>query len=230
MNFLTKFIFILKRPKIIVVTGKGRFAAAEALYTVLNSHFKVKGYKAKMSSFNMFKKEILILASEIQNIKELEFYLRYSRMPVLAVTHFGDISADEILFSEEQEKVKNAIDLMKVLPANTRLILNFDDRAVREIKAIIDFHTFSFGFLDNADLCASDINFNKGTNFKLNHKGNAVPVWLNHLFGKEQIYAVLAAASAGMIFGLNLVDISQSLQENSSVKARPRTNLVKDGP
>ena len=57
---------------------------------------------------------------------------------------------------------------------------------------------------------------NGGTNFKINYQGKIVPFWLESS-SKEQIYSVLAAVAVGVVSGLNLVEISQSLKELTSV-------------
>lgn len=72
----------------------------------------------------------------------------------------------------------------------------------------------TFGFQDGADFQASDIKVNGGTNFKINHKENIVPVWLGGVANQNQIYSALAAVAVGTIFGLNLVEISQALKSS----------------
>ena len=49
------------------------------------------------------------------------------------------------------------------------------------------------------------------------YKGNIVPIWLEYVSGKDQIYSALAAAVVGVIFDLNLVEISQVLKEYKSL-------------
>jgi len=102
------------------------------------------------------------------------------------------------------------------------LILNFDDETVRELKTETIAHPLTFGFQEEADFRASDIKLNSGTNFKINYKGNIVPIWLEKLFGKEQIYSTLSAVSVGVIFNLNLVEISQALKDYQSLPGKIR--------
>ena len=59
-NLLTKIIFLLKRPKIIIVAGDGKEVAVEAIYSVLARHFRVKKF-LKISPKNILGAEILIL-------------------------------------------------------------------------------------------------------------------------------------------------------------------------
>jgi len=95
------------------------------------------------------------------------------------------------------------------------LILNYDDENARKIKKESPIKVLTFGFWAGADLKASDVNINGGINFKINYQGNIVPVWLENLIGKDQIYAALAAAAVGCALGLNLVEISEALKKHS---------------
>ena len=95
------------------------------------------------------------------------------------------------------------------------LILDFDNEDIRTLIGKAMAKILTFGFQDGADLRATDINLNyisRGVNFKINYQGNVVPIWLEKYLGEEQIYAALAAISVGIIFGLNLVEISQALK------------------
>ena len=229
MNIFEKIKFILKKPKVVVVTGNGRQTAKEAIYQVLSQHFKVE-------------KEILVFEVGDKEIKKFGFFLKNSSRAILVITPVGDIPYDKEFFSGAKEEVKEVTLLAKTLPAQTNLILNFDDETVREIDDVTNLKTLTFGFGERADLRASDVRVNpvrnledkrdnnieslkkqfevsngvnEGTNFKVNYKGNIVPVWLEKLFGKEQIYAALSAVAVGTIFDLNLVEMSQSLKNCS---------------
>ena len=49
-----------------------------------------------------------------------------------------------------------------------------------------------------------------------------MPVWLEGIFGKEQIYSALAAVCVGEILDLNLVEISQALKDYNSLPGKMR--------
>jgi UDP-N-acetylmuramoyl-tripeptide--D-alanyl-D-alanine ligase len=108
------------------------------------------------------------------------------------------------------------------LPSTCYLVLNYDDETVREINDVTNLHTFTFGFSERADFFASDLKFNHGINFKVNHKGSVVPFWLEGTFGKEQIYTALSAAAVGTIFGKNLVEISQEMRNYKTLPGKMR--------
>ena len=231
MNIFEKINFFWKRPKVIIVTGQGQACTKEAIYQVLKKHFKIGD-------------EILIFETDLKKRREFEFLLKKSSLPILAVTHIGDISFEKDFFAGDREKTVEIRKLAKILPAYGHLILNFDDETVREIK---DFnpptapsHKLTFGFQEGADFRATDIKYqasegseggkdgkalfdlNTGVNFKINYQGNIVPVWLEKLFGKEQIYSALAATAVGTIFDLNLVEISQALKNYQSLPGKMR--------
>lgn len=214
MNIFEKIKFLLKKPKVILVTGEGRVYAKEAIFQVLKPYFKVG-------------EEISIFETDLTNEpygQKVKFLIRNCSLPVLVVTQVGDadfiehprqsrdIPLDKDFFAGEKEKVEEIIKLAKILPPYGHLILNFDDETVREIKTQANLKAITFGFGEGADFRASDIKINSGTNFKVNERGNVVPIWLEGLFGKEQIYSALAAAAVGTIFGLNLIEISQALK------------------
>jgi UDP-N-acetylmuramoyl-tripeptide--D-alanyl-D-alanine ligase len=212
MNFLSKLKFLIKKPKVIIVLGSGRACAKEAIFQVLKPHFQIG-------------KEILLFESELKDLREIKkfkFYIKNSRLPILVVTHIGDIPFDKEFFAGERKETTGIRKLAKILPVYGHLILNFDDETVREIKDETNLKELTFGFQEGADFRVTDINLNSGTNFKINYEGNIVPVWLEKLFGKEQIYSALSAAAVGKIFNLNLVEISQALKNYYSLPGKMR--------
>jgi len=246
-NFFKKIIFSFRRPKIIIVGGRGRQTTAEALFCVLKKNFRVEKLNEKFPNiFDIYKKDILILETELTKstpVEKVNFLVQKSQLPILVITHFGDIppaahsseprpqsGRDKDFFAGDEKDVTQFKKLAKILPAQGHIILNFDDETVREIKEetnLRDYnppttpsHILTFGFQEGADFQATDIKLNSGTNFKINYKGNSVPIWLEKLFGKEQIYSALAAAAVGTIFDLNLVEISNILRNHQSSLSR----------
>src|SRR5262249_7803888 len=53
-----------------------------------------------------------------------------------------------------------------------------------------------------------------GIAFKLQYGGSMVPVRLKDALGAAQAYSAAAAATVGLIFGMNLVKISEALEKN----------------
>ncbi len=135
-------------------------------------------------------KDVFIFEAEEKKIDKFTFFFKNSKLPVLTFT----------------DPVDN-IGLFKNLPGNVNFILNLDN----EFENLIGFKKIKFGMSKKNDVFASDIvKSGQGINFKINYKGSSVPFWLP--FGIS-LYPVLSAVCLGIIFDLNLVEISESLKE-----------------
>jgi hypothetical protein len=197
-----KLIFLKKKPKVIIVGGAGHSFASLAIFQVLRKFFKV----AKISKSPSFKeiRENQILVFELSNsiaARSLKFWLKNSSQPILVITDSKELS---------QKELEN---LAKVLPTFGYLIVNFDDETARKLGDQLNVYNLTFGFNQGADLFATDCHFAKGgVTFKLNFKGNILPIWLPYLSDKNNILGVLAALSLSQVFNLNLVEVSQILK------------------
>jgi UDP-N-acetylmuramoyl-tripeptide--D-alanyl-D-alanine ligase len=99
-------------------------------------------------------------------------------------------------------------------------VVNFDNEMVME-NAKTKAEIISFGFKEGADFQATDVNiitdqetgWPTGLNFKVNHAGHIVPVFLPGIMAEHLIPAALAGMAIGHIFGVNLVDAAAALRE-----------------
>ena len=198
---LDKLLFLLKKPKAVLISGNGRETAKEAIFKVYSRHFRVG-------------KEIIICNDSDKNAG---FFIKKSQLPILAVSRIGEYHPEKEFFAGEISEAREIEKLANLLPSRGYLILNFDDETVRDLKNKSIAHHITFGFGVRADVTASDIVLTQfptlGTNFKINYEGNIVPCWLENLFGKDNIYAALAASAVGLALGLNLVEVSQALKD-----------------
>ncbi len=210
-NFFEKIKFSFKKPTVIVVAGYAQKTTKEAIASVIH-------------------REVLVFEAASKTSKDLIFFLQRSQMPILVVSHIGEYHPEKEFFAGELKDAMEISALAKAIPAHGHLILNYDDETVRDIHGQSQAHPLFFGLGYRADIQASDIILTQfpeaglpaqaGTNFKINYKGKTVPVWLEKLFGKENIYAALAAAAVGEILGLNLVEISSALKSYVGVPGR----------
>lgn len=127
--------------------------------------------------------------------------------------------AEIILVEKSQaEQIKNIpADFIK----DAFLVFNYDNEPLRKICQNIDIKKISFGFSEEADFKVSDVNeLENNTNFKINYRGNTVPVWLKKFSGKNpstelrasEIYNFLSAICIGDLLGLNIIEISDSFK------------------
>jgi UDP-N-acetylmuramoyl-tripeptide--D-alanyl-D-alanine ligase len=210
-SFLEKIKFVFKRPKMVVVAGAGRNTAREAIFEILSAHFKIN-------------KDVFICNAGDWSKNDLKFFFSKSRLPILVATHIGEYHPEKEFFTGDLKDTKEIADLAKSLPAHGWLVLNYDDETVRDIHNQSCAHPLTFGMGARADIKVSDVVLTQfpaiGTNFKINYEGKTVPVWLEGLFGRENIYAALAAAAVGETLGLNLVEISAALKRYCGVSGK----------
>ena len=202
MNIFSKLKFLFKKPKVVIIVGDGRAGAKEAILQILKQ-------------YPMVGKNVFVLAAglaEDRERKEIKQLIKNSKLPILVATHMSDISLHSTVFAGQKEGADIVRDLAKQLPRFGRLIINLDDQTVRKIGDGLNVKESTFGFGQGAELRVTDIHQNPGVNFKVDYQGNLVPVWLEGVFGKEQIYSALAASAVGTVLGLNLVEISQALR------------------
>lgn len=164
----------------------------------------------------MFQKtdpEILVLEMGVDRPRDLEKLLKIVKPKIGVVTAIGEVPVHVEFFSGPEEIAKEKGRLVKALPASGHAILNFDDLAVWDLREESRSPIISYGFAAGADVRASNhkISLEEGTAFKLNYKESSVPVRLQNVFGKHHIYAALAAAAVGILYGMNLIEISQAL-------------------
>ncbi len=99
-------------------------------------------------------------------------------------------------------------------------VLNFDNEMVME-NAKTKAEVVTFGFKEGADFQATDVNiitdsekrWPTGLNFKVNHLGHIVPVFLPGIMAEHLIPSALAGMAIGHIFGVNLVDAAKALRD-----------------
>ncbi|MFA5188920.1 MAG: UDP-N-acetylmuramoyl-tripeptide--D-alanyl-D-alanine ligase [Patescibacteria group bacterium] len=183
--------------------------------------------------------QILVLEMGADKLGDIEYLINLAHPKIgvftaVAETHlhaFKDLKG----VLKEKEKIVTALNKEEIA------IINADDENVMSIKDKLKSRVLSYGFNEIADIKAGELLFSGleqdfcetqyqweckiwGTSFKVAYSGSTVPVFLPHSFGKQQVYAALAAIAAGLAYKMNLVDISESLRQYRPPKGR--MNLI----
>lgn len=162
--------------------------------------------------------EILILEMGADRPGDIKYLTEFIKSNIAIIT---DISSSHLEFFKNIEGVaKEKSILARELGEDGIAILNIDNSHIAKLNDQIRRSTLSFGFSEQAQMRATDISFNyvnndeeiRGLSFKLNYKGATIPVRLNNILAKHQIYSALAAAAVGVEFGINLVEIGVALE------------------
>ncbi len=174
--------------------------------------------------------EILILEYGADRPGDLKRLLDIARPNISIITAIGDIPVHVEFFAGPDEVAREKARLIEYLPVAGFAILNFDDETVMNLKERTRAHVMTFGFGKGSEVQITRFENHSeedkpvGVSFKLEHVGSFVPVRLDGVFGKAQAYAAAAAAAVGLVFGLNLVRISEALKNYKP--ATSRMNLL----
>lgn len=174
--------------------------------------------------------EILILEYGIQKPGDMKYLLEIARPSIGVMTAVGEVPVHVEFFSGSDAVAREKGRLLESVPAVGFAVANADDEVVYDIARQARAHVMAFGFNKDADVRIS--NFENlsteekpfGITFKLLYGGVVVPVRFKGIFGKPQAYAAAAATCIGIIFGINLVKIAESLA-NDYVAPKRRMTL-----
>jgi len=176
--------------------------------------------------------KILILEMGIDRPGDMKYFNSFLKCYIGVITLIGPVHLEYFGAIENIQKEKGG--LIKNLKESGWAILNFDDERIKEISDMTKAKIMTYGFKEKADLRAQELFFSfekekdisslRGINFKLNFKGSFVPVLLPNIIGYSAIYAALAGAAVGIIYEMNLVEISEALKKFNSIKGR--MNLI----
>lgn len=164
--------------------------------------------------------EVLILEYGIDKPGDMRRLVAIARPNVAVMTAIGDTPAHVEFFGSPQDVVREKSRLIECLPAVGTAVLNADDPDIMGFRLRTRAQIMTFGFAPEATVLVEGFGYSLedglpvGVNFKLKRAGAMVPVRLNGVLGRSHAYAASAAAAVGLIFGLNLVNICESLEEN----------------
>ncbi len=167
--------------------------------------------------------EVLVLEYAADRPGDIRYLLEIARPQIAVVTAIGDIPVHVEFYSGPDAIAREKGRIIEALPSNGFAVLNFDDEAVMKMEERTRAHTITFGFGKDAEVTISNFENRSedlplggsrpaGISFKLEHSGSFVPIRLNGIFGRAQAYAIAAAASVGLAFGLHLVRIAEAIQ------------------
>jgi UDP-N-acetylmuramyl pentapeptide synthase len=223
LYLLSKIIFLIKKPKTIIISGSFKDASFESICWSLDycdfkivkiSHIKFGKTLIKAAMSSLLINKVIVIKSEGKNLKSLSWMIKKSRLPILII---GETKKEEI------EKIS---DVLNYLPSSGCLALNSDDEKLEIFSKNEKSKVVTFGFEKEADFKVTNVNLTDfpslGTNFKFNFKGMIVPVWLDGLFGKEEVYSSLSSIVVGFFLNFNLIKISESLRSYRGVEGKMR--------
>lgn len=173
--------------------------------------------------------EILVLEMGVDRPNDMKYLTEFIPVKIGVLTN---ISTNHLEFFRDINHIaKEKGRLLEALPEDGIAVLNADDKRVMKMEKEVSSEIITFGFDDSAQVRASDVDFNytnenpEGLSFKLNYQGKTIPVRLNHILARHQLYSVLAAVAVGVSLKINLVNAATSLE--NYLAPLGRMNLIK---
>jgi len=173
--------------------------------------------------------EILVLEYGVDKPDDMKYLLDIARPQIGVVTAVGNVPVHVEFFSGPEGIAKEKAKLIIQLPATGFAILNADDPKVLAMAGETRGRAITYGFSEKADVRI--ISFSNrldtetgeaGISFKLSYNGKVVPIKIDGILGKTAAYASAVGAAVGLIFGINLVKISENLSEVETPSGRLR--------
>jgi UDP-N-acetylmuramoyl-tripeptide--D-alanyl-D-alanine ligase len=174
--------------------------------------------------------KMLILEMGVDRPGDMAYLNKIVQARIGVITYIGQ-SHIEFFGSEDGIRKEKEL-LIKNLPSDGWAIINYDNEGARQIGDNSKVKNLAYGLSEKSAVRAMEVALSydednmrlRGTSFKLGYDGSFVPVLLPDVLGLPAVYAALAGAAAGIIYGMNLVEISQALKYY--IQPKGRLNLI----
>lgn len=169
--------------------------------------------------------EILVLEMGVDHPGDMKYLTDLVFCDIGVITNIGPVHLEFFKTIDKIAKEKSL--LISQLNKNGWGILNCDNEYVCAMKDSVKGRFLTYGFSNEAMLRAIEhgVSFNDlgeptGLSFKISYDGKVVPVFLPGALADHQVYAALAGAAVGIVFDMNLIEISQALKNFVPPKGR----------
>jgi len=168
--------------------------------------------------------EWLILEIGVDRPGDMKSAAEWIHPDIIIVTRFADVPVHVEYFSSPEAVIVEKSSLIPSLKKGGLLVLNNDDEKVLSLREKWQGKVQTYGFEKNSDVFAThhavlyreddlEQKYPEGVIFRIDTKDRSVPIRIHGTLGKSAAYSALAAASAGLGAGINLVEIAEGLAE-----------------
>ena len=179
----------------------------------------LKGFKVFL--LDMDYPEYLVLEMGVDAPGDMGKMMAWIKPDTAVITALGNVPVHVEHFKEPAELMKEKWKMIENLSDNGIAILNNDDHIVISYGKKLKTKTLTFGFSESADICASNYKINyDGIVFKISYGGSIVPVKLNMVFGRQNVYTAMIGIAVGLSRGINLVKCVEAVSKMKPVSGR----------
>ena len=174
----------------------------------------------------------LVLEVGADHPHDIESVSKWLQSDIVVMNKVGDIPVHVEFFASAEEVLKEKSFLIKTLKPNGTLVLFSDDKKVSNLAQGVKQTVMTFGINEMATVTASNISafYNddktpEGMSFRINNKGNSIPMKINGTLGSQQIYPIIAAITVGIAKGIAIPKLIDAFEKHSAPKGR--MNILK---
>jgi len=171
----------------------------------------------------------LVLEVGVSKPEDIKKTASWLKTDAVIITAIGETPAHIEFFDSRKHLIEEKSQLIKTLKKNGLLVLNVDDEAVLEMKAKTKNLIVTYGFKEGADILGSgdSISYNEygepeGVIFRIDEGGKSLPVIIDGVFGRNHVYASLAALALASGLKLNMLTAIESLKNYDVPPGRMR--------
>ena len=151
------------------------------------------------------------------------------RTDVVVITAIGETPAHIEFFESRKHLIEEKSGLVRTLKKDGLLILNMDDEAMLEMKEKTRNLIITYGWKEGSDILGSGENifYGEGTGpegiiFRADVGGTSLPVVVEGVFGRNHIYAGLAALALSYGYKWNIIEAVEALKDYDVPPGRMR--------
>lgn len=181
----------------------------------------VKGFFAR---FQKEYPDVLVLEAGVDRLGDMDAILLLIKPDVSVITAIGEIPVHVEFFSGPKELAFEKGKLARGTSAAGIVLLNADDDVVYDMRNEARGKVIAFGCGKGADIRMSQyalvmeraqtgVEIPAGIRCKVDYQGSTVPLRLEGVLGKQQLYIAAAAIGVGAYFGINTLEAARALEE-----------------
>jgi UDP-N-acetylmuramoyl-tripeptide--D-alanyl-D-alanine ligase len=171
----------------------------------------------------------LVLEVGVGKPNDMRETASWLKTDAVIITAIGETPAHIEFFNSRKHLVEEKSLLIKTLKKSGLLILNSDDETVLDMKGESKNLAITYGFKERADILGSgdsvfynDQNEPEGIIFRVDVEGNSFPVIIEGVFGRNHVYASLAAIALSSGLKFNILTAINSLKNYDVPPGRMR--------
>jgi UDP-N-acetylmuramoyl-tripeptide--D-alanyl-D-alanine ligase len=171
----------------------------------------------------------LVLEVGISKPNDMRDVAAWLQTDAVIITAIGETPAHIEFFNSRQHLVEEKSQLLKTLKKDGLLVLNADDETVLGLKTKTKNLFITYGFKAGADILGSgdsifynDKNEPEGIIFRVDTEGASLPVVIEGVFGRNHVYASLAALALVSGLKFNMLEAVNALKNYDVPPGRMR--------